>query len=370
MHIIGGTQQTGINSLVPCLVACNMDAICLGVDFDFSTNTCWFHNSTTECNSLTPKANCNHFRTQACAGTPTPSPTPVTTTPTPTTNTAQNFQSQTNGMHILGGTLIRTNVNLMQCQDACLMFPNCLAVDYNAGDQSCWAHFLSTYCGALVAKDNCTHYKRVPCNAVASRNVYQQTLNQFHKIGGANVCNGCTIASCLDTCAADTNCQGVDYDYRTMSCFSHDAATVCSPAVPKIFCNHYSKFFCAITTTPSPFAAPTLAPSTTVIFNFPSCSVLPISGAAYAGMNIPNSAFQQIFDNCDACRLACQNSAACRGFDYNVNNGGCWFQSTADYCNELGSAPAVYHAIKTPPLCVMDNAGNGYPLPTAINIIL
>ncbi len=79
---------------------------------------------------------------------------------------------------------------------------------------------------------------------------------------------------------------------------------------------------------------------------------VPANYAAYAGSNIPASTFQNVFISCDACQELCDASATCRGFDYNVNNGGCWFQnSEAIKCDAPGSAPSVYHATKLPPLC-------------------
>ena len=74
------------------------------------------------------------------------------------------FLSTSVGMHILGGQVIGSNVNVMQCRDMCLMLPACLSVDYNSAERTCWQHTSTTYCNALVAKASCTHFKKVTCS--------------------------------------------------------------------------------------------------------------------------------------------------------------------------------------------------------------
>ena len=79
------------------------------------------------------------------------------------------FVATTPGMHIRGGTLMFAGVTEQQCKDLCLAQSQCLAVDYNSGDRSCWFHGNNTYCGTLIAKAGCTHFKRVNCINVAGK---------------------------------------------------------------------------------------------------------------------------------------------------------------------------------------------------------
>ena len=74
--------------------------------------------------------------------------------------------------------------------------------------------------------------------------------------------------------------------------------------------------------------------------------VLPSRWAAYPGTNIPGGIFQRVVPNGNFCLQLCAASATCQAFDFNANNGGCWFHTAAQKCNALNSAPAVYHAKK------------------------
>ena len=73
------------------------------------------------------------------------------------------FVSQDEGMHILGGTLVFTGINLQQCLDICLMFSFCLSVDYDTASLSCFTHDTDTYCNAMLPRASVNHYNRVPC---------------------------------------------------------------------------------------------------------------------------------------------------------------------------------------------------------------
>jgi len=342
---------------------------------------CFIHTSATECTTLVPKTACNHFRIMDICGTTAVTVAPVTVAPVVTTVAAvtttvaavttvpAGYITRNTGMQILAGTIIGVGLNEQQCLDMCLMLPTCLSVDYNSAEMSCWSHETSTYCSAMVANAVVNNYQRVTCSAT-STNAFSQTLYQFHRLGATQIASGITQAQCLEMCLADATCSAVDYDTRTLSCWRHLAATACSTPVAKAFCSHYTKTACTITTTPSPVVAPTLAPTTGVTLNFPTPTVLPSGWAVYPGFNIVNGGFNSVQTSGDACLNACAALATCTAFDYNANNGGCWFHPNTspvtNKCDTLSSAPAVYHAKKVP-ICTVDTAGNGYVIPTLIN---
>jgi len=73
-HILGGTLQTGINTLADCTNACSNSATCQALDFDCNGNTCWFHFVATSCNTLMSLATSTHIKFVTCANTPVSSP--------------------------------------------------------------------------------------------------------------------------------------------------------------------------------------------------------------------------------------------------------------------------------------------------------
>ena len=68
-HIIGAEKQP-IADVQTCLSTCasSSEDSCLGVDFNFNNNGCYFHTGQTACNSLVGKSNCNHYTGTLCAG--------------------------------------------------------------------------------------------------------------------------------------------------------------------------------------------------------------------------------------------------------------------------------------------------------------
>ena len=65
-HVAGGTLQTTIRNEALCKAQCGQTGWCVGVDFDFSTLTCWFHSTKTVCNSLLVLAGTNHYKYVDC----------------------------------------------------------------------------------------------------------------------------------------------------------------------------------------------------------------------------------------------------------------------------------------------------------------
>ena len=64
--------------------------------------------------------------------------------------------------HIKGGNLVAGGVTGEQCRRLCLADPECLALDYDSADQTCWVHDHKTYAAGMKRKKDVVHYKRVP----------------------------------------------------------------------------------------------------------------------------------------------------------------------------------------------------------------
>ncbi len=65
-HVLGGVQHIGPTNNVECILACQWDTNCSGVDWDANDNTCWFHTKENTCNALVAKVGCSHYRLIEC----------------------------------------------------------------------------------------------------------------------------------------------------------------------------------------------------------------------------------------------------------------------------------------------------------------
>jgi len=54
------------------------------------------------------------------------------------------------GVHSLGGTYRPHIGDVMTCYRACAASPDCAAVDFDAGDSSCWFHAGPATCGRVA----------------------------------------------------------------------------------------------------------------------------------------------------------------------------------------------------------------------------
>lgn len=50
-----------------------------------------------------------------------------------------------------------------ECQQACILYPDCQAVDFDRSNNSCVFHRADTVCGVLTPRPFCTHYRYVTC---------------------------------------------------------------------------------------------------------------------------------------------------------------------------------------------------------------
>ena len=197
-HLFDGVLfvRDDVTTAFDCIASCaELSGECAGVDFDNRTRQCFHHNMTTECAQFELKPFCTHYRLTDQCPTTTAQPTTTTTTPAPTTTTPEpttraplqvpsgantchlilftyfplsadifsGFASAEEGVHILDGLLVASDVSEQQCLDACLMFSSCLAVDYNIATNECYVHNTTTYCAETTSKPLCRHYKRAPC---------------------------------------------------------------------------------------------------------------------------------------------------------------------------------------------------------------
>ncbi|CAH1788388.1 unnamed protein product, partial [Owenia fusiformis] len=151
-HVLSGTKQSGTFTLDSCLSACTASTTCLAVDYN-AEGSCWFHTNVTSCNALVSKAFCQHYKRIECfSGSPAIGPVPPT-----------GYTSFITGYHIFGATPLSGIYSLSGCLAACTADGSCMAVDYNAGEGTCWPHTLTTSCNTLYQKNLCAHYKKTSC---------------------------------------------------------------------------------------------------------------------------------------------------------------------------------------------------------------
>ncbi|CAH1797704.1 unnamed protein product [Owenia fusiformis] len=66
VNVFGGVIVPGVTTVRDCLNSCN--ASCSAVDFNFLSNLCYSHDTTTTCNSFNFVNNITHYKKQRCSG--------------------------------------------------------------------------------------------------------------------------------------------------------------------------------------------------------------------------------------------------------------------------------------------------------------
>ena len=69
------------------------------------------------------------------------------------------------GYHAMGASKAVTDGTEHACLAACEDNPECMAVDFNTKEGSCWVHMRGGegVCGTLLDSPPVTHYERYPC---------------------------------------------------------------------------------------------------------------------------------------------------------------------------------------------------------------
>jgi len=231
-HIFGGNRMAALDEEEDCFSYCEHSAECRAADFDRTHRRCYHHTRETSCDELHAKDNCLHYQAYSCV--------------------PDGFVEVSLGKHGQGGRLLAGGLDEDACRQQCLTDPRCIAVDYNSRGRTCWVHNAQSYCNELSPGPGVTHFKRIKCIEGQSTR-YSEIWQDFHVAGGQFRCV-CDLSSCLETCAENQDCSGVDYNNMTTKCYHHTED--CGRLTAKDTCIHIRKQDCGSSVTPSPRLIP------------------------------------------------------------------------------------------------------------------
>ncbi|CAH1796671.1 unnamed protein product, partial [Owenia fusiformis] len=282
MNIFGGSFVSTANTLDQCLNSCT--GTCSGVDYNFVTNDCFIHTTTSGCGTMNFKTDCNHYKKLACSGT--------TTAASTASGGLIGVLETFSGYHAFGGTYMPSATDVATCVNTCIN--NCEAVDFNSASNLCFHHSSSSSCSSLNPKTSCTHYKKVSCSTTvtavppstttATTTAAPTTTTQgvvetytgFNLFGGTFQSGISSSAACIAACQSSSTCEALDFNSADNSCWFHTSSSSCGALNAKSTCTHYKLVSCTTTTAgPSTVTTTTTAaPTTTTVFGQTTASTV------------------------------------------------------------------------------------------------